>query len=91
MIVFLYAIRVIRNAKSSPFITALVVEDIYKGQHIFQRDIALDGVGRCEDIATVFACLKQSGFRTLNILYPAVWQVLLGGKPRPFGEDPNPA
>ena len=73
MIVFLYAIRVIRNAKSSPFITALVVEDINKGQHIFQWDISLDGVGRCEDIAAIFACLQQFGCCALNIFDRAVW------------------
>ena len=33
------------------FVAALGVEDVYKGQHILKRDVALDGVGWGENIA----------------------------------------
>ena len=41
----------IRAIGLSSFIAVLGVEDLYKGQHILKRDVALDGVGWGEDIA----------------------------------------
>ena len=41
----------IRATKSTSVVSALRVQDVYKAQHILQRDVALDGAGRGEDVA----------------------------------------
>jgi hypothetical protein len=48
-----------RLAQLRAFVSSLCVQDIYKGQHIFQRDVAFDGVGGGEDAAAVSAGFEQ--------------------------------
>ena len=61
------------------FVACLGVEDLDKGQHVLERDIALDGVGRCEDISAIFAGLQQLSGLSSDVLDRAIGQSSLGG------------
>jgi len=57
-----------------------------KGEHVFERDITFDGVGRGEDIATGAAEIEEPARFGADIVSTAVRERSLGGKTAVEGE-----